>query len=56
MLLSEARIFRSENRFHRQLKGLMVRFFTCASEFFVVYKDLLLVDRLIIFSNANKDS
>lgn len=56
VLLSGTSNFRSVSRFHRQLKGLIVRVFPCASEFFIVHKDLLLVDQLIIFSNANKDS
>lgn len=34
----------------------MVGGFPGASEFFIVHKNLLLVDQLIIFSNANKDS
>lgn len=34
----------------------MVRGFPGASEFFIVHKNLPLVDQLIIFSNANNDS
>jgi len=55
-LLTRASNFRSVINFHRQLKGLMVRVFPCASEFFIGHKALLLVAQLIIFSNANKDS
>ncbi len=54
--LSGASNFRSVISFHRQLKSLMARVFHCASEFFIVHKDLLVVVQLIIFSNANKDS